>query len=240
MKASPIPNLQPWLKEILNDVILPKRRAIAHHPFIKNMESGTAEKKDALIYFEGLLWHLLDFGKHVEFLMKKRPAAVAVFLGSRAEDEDGDTQILARIVKAFGGNFEKIIDSPWRQTVHPIWIHHDALLRSAIYSQDLAWQVGVAALNVGIESLVPSMIEPLFSASVQNYAVSSDEAKWLESRSGEEEKQHGENGFLILNEFVGHNDQRLQEQCRFFIQALSDSMAYRLLRTGLPHHAGLL
>jgi hypothetical protein len=225
-------SLHPWLHKLLTDVVLPKRKVIENHSFVKSMQLGAIQKKDALPYFEGLLWHLLDFGKHVEFLMKKRPPEVLTFLGSRAEDEDGDTQILGRIVNAFGGSFEKIVESPWSQRVHPIWIHHDALLRSAIYSQDLPWQIGVAALNVGIESLVPSMIEPLFSACVQNYSVSSHEAKWLESRSGEAEKQHGENGFLILNEFVSLGDHQLQEQCSFYIRALSDSMAYRLLNTG--------
>jgi hypothetical protein len=235
MSDSFLKNLNPWLCEILNDVIVPKRKAIENHLFLTNMQAGTVQKKDALIYFEGLLWHLLDFGKHAEYLAKKRPIEVSEFLNGRAEDEDGDTEILSRIIKAFGGNFEKITESPWRFKVHPIWIHHDALLRAAIYSQDLPWQVGAAALNIGIESLVPFMVEPIFRATVQNYGVSSDEAKWLESRSGEEEKQHGENGFLILNEFVDTRDDLLQAQCRFFIQALSDSMAYGLLSTGLPN-----
>ena len=85
---------------------------------------------------------------------------------------------------------------------------------AAIYSTDFSWAVGTAALNIGIESLVPSMIEPLF-------------------RAGEEEKQHGENGFFILNRFVDESDSSLVAQCQFYIEALSHSMAKRLLTTGI-------
>ncbi len=230
---SSISDLKPWLQEIYYDLITPRRKAIVNHEFVKAMEHGVVSKPQALQYFSGLMWHLLDFGKHVEHLMKKRPVEVATFLAGRSEDEDGDTEILGKIVKAFGGNPSEIATHPWKQKVHPIWVQHDALLRSAIYSTDFSWAVGTAALNIGIESLVPTMIEPLFKASVKNYHVSSSDAKWLESRAGEEEKQHGENGFFILNHFVDERDTALVDQCRFYIEALSHSMANRLLSTGI-------
>lgn len=233
MKKS-ISDLSPWIRTIHQEVIQPKIRIIQNHPFVRAMEAGACEKKHAEHYFSGLMWHLLQFGKHVQFHMKKRPTAVATFLGNRSEDEDGDTEILGRIVAAFGGNPDAIAKFPDQQKVDPIWIQHDALLRAAIYSEDLPWQVGTAALNVGIESLVPTMIEPLFRASVKHYGVTTQQARWLESRSGDEEKQHGENGFLILDQFVDQHDLELQQKCRFWIEALSDSMAYRLLKTGLP------
>lgn len=228
-----ISELKPWLQEIYSELIVPRRNAIQNHEFVKAMESGQVNAPQALQYFSGLMWHLLDFGKHVEHLMKKRPPEVGAFLEGRSEDEDGDTEILGKIVKAFGGDPLAIAMKPWKQKVHPIWVHHDALLRSAIYSTDFSWVVGTAALNVGIESLVPSMIEPLFKASVKLDQVSSSDAKWLESRAGEEEKQHGENGFYILNHFVDERDSALVDQCRFYIDALSHSMASRLLRTGM-------
>jgi pyrroloquinoline quinone (PQQ) biosynthesis protein C len=227
--------LPSWLAEIYKDEILPKREAMKTHPFMVAMQAGTAKPEDAQRFFSGLMWHLLDFGTHVEHLMAKRPADVTKLLEGRSEDEDGDTDILGRIVAAFGGNPEQIATDPWNQKPHPIWIQHDALLRSTIYSTDLEWQVGTAGLNVGIEALVPWMIEPLFEASVKNYSVTSTQAKWLESRAGEEERQHGENGFILLAEFVSEKDTKLIDQCRFFIRALSDSMAYRLLDTGLPN-----
>jgi hypothetical protein len=43
---------------------------------------------------------------------------------------------------------------------------------------------------------------------------------------GEEEIQHGENGFLILDHYVNEADTTLQKKCVFFIDALSRSMAY--------------
>ena len=179
------------------------------------------------------MWHLLDFGRHVAHLMNKRPAEVSKRLEGRSEDQDGDTTILKRIVDALGGPSEQIEKQPWSYSPHPVWITHDALLRSAVYSQDLPWQVGAAALNVGIETLVPTMIEPLFHAATKTYQLSSTQAEWLESRSGEAERQHGENGFILLSEFVHSEDRLLQQQCRFQIDALSYSMAYRLLESGM-------
>lgn len=222
-----------WLSDIHQETILPRRAQIQSHPFVLAMKSGTATDAEAERYFSGLFWHLLDFGKHVEHLMKKRPAEVADRLAGRAEDKDGDTDILGRIVDRFGGPRRQIEKSPWAYRPHPNWVQHDALLRAAIYSTDLPWQVGTAALNVGIESLVPWMIGPLFAACRERYGLDSNQAEWLESRSGEAEIQHGENGFIILSQFVSESDHTLQEQCRFYVDALSQSMAERLLATGV-------
>jgi pyrroloquinoline quinone (PQQ) biosynthesis protein C len=223
----------PWLDSIDRKILSPRKRAIENHPFTIAMKNGVSEPRHAERYFSGLMWHLLDFGKHVGHLMEKRDPAVATFLAGRSEDADGDTEILGRIVDAFGGPGEQIRNRPWSYRPHPVWIRHDALLRSAIYSRDLPWQVGTAALNVGIESLVPTMIEPLFQACIEKYGVTKRDAQWLESRSGEEERQHGENGYLVLDRFVDKNDTKLQDQCTFFIDALSGSMAYGLLESGL-------
>lgn len=226
-------HLPEWLRFAHENYILPRKRVIETHPFMVKMQNGSAEKQDAEKYFSGLMWHLLDFGKHVGHLMAKRPPEVENFLKGRSEDKDGDTGILGRIVKSFGGPIELIAQAPWKYQAHQVWIKHDALLRSAIYSTDLPWQVGAAALNVGIEALVPFMIEPLFRASVEQYQITREQAAWLESRSGDEEKQHGENGYLLLKEFVSPHDTLLQQQCVFYIDQLSASMAYGLLESGL-------
>ena len=225
--------LPDWLQLPHDNLILPRRKVIETHPFMLKMQNGSAEKSDAQKYFSGLLWHLLDFGKHVGHLMAKRPPEVGQFLKGRSEDKDGDTDILGRIVSSFGGPIDLIVTTPWKYQAHPVWIKHDALLRSAIYSTDLPWQVGAAALNIGIEALVPFMIEPLFKACVDQYQVTREQAAWLESRSGEEEKQHGENGYLLLKEFVSPQDTLIQQQCVFYIDQLSSSMAYGLLESGL-------
>lgn len=225
--------LAPWLREIHQTIIVPRREEMANHPFMLAMDEGSAKPEDALRFFSGLMWHLLDFGKHAAHLFAKRPADVATLIEGRSEDTDGDTDILGRIVEGFGGDPAAIARDPWSFVPHPVWVQHDALLRAAIYSEDLEWQVGTAALNVGIEALVPYMVEPLFDSSVRNYGVSRDQAAWLASRAGEEEIQHGENGFLILDRYVTAADAVLQKKCRFFIEALSRSMAYRLLSSGL-------
>lgn len=225
--------LPPWLESCRKDFIDPRRKVIENHPFTKGMLAGQVEKADAERFFSGLMWHLLDFGKHVEHLMAKRPREIEKLLEGRSEDKDGDTGILKRIVVALHGPAEQIEKRPWTYRAHPVWITHDALLRSAVYSADFPWQVGAAALNAGIESLVPTMIEPLFHAATKNYGLSNSQAEWLESRSGEAERQHGENGFILLSAFVSAEDRELQEKCRYQIDALSYSMAYRLLESGM-------
>jgi pyrroloquinoline quinone (PQQ) biosynthesis protein C len=231
---SQLPELPAWLSAVHENVILPRRRVIETHPFMLAMLAGSAEKRNAERYFSGLQWHLLDFGKHVGHLISKRSPEVERIIAGRSEDKDGNTDVLSRIVRAFGGPAELIEKTPWRYRPHPVWVHHDALLRAAIYSTDLPWQAGTAALTVGIESLVPFMIEPLFKASIEKYGVTNHQAAWLESRAGEEEKQHGENGYLILSQMVPAEDKEMQEKCTFFIEALSHSMAYGLLSSGLP------
>ena len=231
-KSDIFSDLPEWLSRIHSDLIIPRRSAIESHYFMNSMREGSAEPRDAEKFFSGLMWHLLDFGKHVAHLLSIRDPGVRTLLEGRVEDVDGDTEILERIVRAFGGPADLIRERPWEYVPHPVWVRHDALLRSAIYSTDLPWQVGTAALTVGIESLVPSMIEPLFRASVDRYGVTRSNAEWLESRSGEAERQHGENGYLILRKFVAPDDRLLQSQCRFFIDRLSESMAYGLLESG--------
>ena len=226
-------NWPEWILKIQEELIEPRRRVIENHPFVRGMLAGQVERADAERFFSGLMWHLLDFGNHVGHLMAKRPAEVSRVLEGRSEDQDGDTTILRRIVDALGGPSEQIEKRPWTYRAHPVWITHDALLRSAVYSPDFPWQVSAAALNVGIETLVPSMIEPLFHAAKKNYHLSDSQAEWLESRSGEAERQHGENGYILLAKFVGEDDRALQEKCRFQIDALSYSMAYRLLESGI-------
>jgi hypothetical protein len=224
--------LPAWLAQCREELILPRLKVIETHPFTQAMKTGQSEKRDAERFFSGLMWHLLDFDKHVGHLMEKRPREAGKLLAGRAEDKDGDTTILKRIVDALGGPSNLIARQPWAYQPHPVWITHDALLRAAIYSRDLPWQVGAAGLNVGIESLVPTMIEPLFQAATENYGLSQKQAEWLESRSGEAERQHGENGFILLSAFVPLDDLELQQKCRFYIDALSYSMAYRLLESG--------
>lgn len=225
----------PWLQDVYQQMILPRRARIASHPFVIAMQSGSCEFRQAEQFFSGLQWHLMEFGAHVKHLIEKRPPEVIRVLEGRSEDKDGDTEILARIVRKFGGPSALINEQPWRYRPHSVWVYHDALLRSAIYSRDLSWQVGTAALNIGIESLVPYMIEPLFRAAVERYGVTANDAAWLASRSGEDERQHGENGFILLDQFVRADQTILIDQCRFFIDSLSRSMAYGLLQSGLEN-----
>jgi hypothetical protein len=226
-------SLPTWLKQCQIDLIEPRRRAIENHPFVLGMLLGSVEKTSAERFFSGLMWHLLEFGTHVSHLMSKRPREASELLQGRSEDQSGDTKILRRIVEALEGPAQQIETRPWTYRPHPVWITHDALLRCAIYSQDLPWQAAAAGLNIGIECLVPTMIEPLFYAATKNYHLSESQVEWLKSRSGDAEKQHGDNGYILLSKFVKDDDISLQEKCRFQIDALSYSMAYRLLESGL-------
>lgn len=217
-----------WVRRLHDEIIEPARNRMLRHQGLQGVVEGRAQKSAILQYFSGLLWHLRDFDKHVAFLMKKRPQEVDALMVGRSEDQDGSLDSLVRPVEFFGGNASMILETPWAFKPHPVWIHHDAMLRSCIYSQDFEWQVGAAALNVGIESFVPDMVGALMQACHQSYGFGGKNAEWLESRSGEEERQHGENGYIILNKFVEEGDVELISKCKFFIRALSDSMSRRL------------
>lgn len=127
----------PWLNQLHRTILLPRRRG---------MEKGSAEPKDAERFFSGLMWHLIDFGKHVSFHMAKRPPEVSQFLSGKSEDTVRDTDI---------------------------------------------------------------------------------------------QKQHGENGYLVLSEFVGQNDLEMHERCAFYIDTLSRSMSEGLLASGPRNREGV-
>ena len=76
---------------------------------------------------------------------------------------------------------------------------HEAQLRSAIFSTDLRWQVGAAAINAGTEGIVPWMCGPLADVLQQGSGVAGLPLKWLLQRITLEEIEHGDNGFLILS-----------------------------------------
>lgn len=221
-------NWAPWLRETHHEIILPARQRMLSHAGLQAVQAGKASRNHILSYFSGLLWHLKDFDKHVSHLMKKRPPEISRLLEGRSEDQDGSLDSLVKPVDFFGGDSQLILKSPWSYEPHEVWVHHDALLRSCIYSTDFEWQVGTAALNIGIEALVPYMVGSLLEASHKKYQFGGENAEWLESRSGEEEIQHGENGYLLLNHYIDESDHALIEKCRFFIRALSHSMSDRL------------
>lgn len=77
------------------------------------------------------------------------------------------------------------------------------------------------------------MLEPLLRAAVLHDGLNHHQAEWLASRSGEEERQHGDNGFILLRRSVDPTDAQLVEHCRFFVEILSDMISGTLPDTGL-------
>ena len=71
------------------------------------------------------------------------------------------------------------------------------------------------------------------NASMKQYEITREQAVLLKSGSGDEEKQHRENGYLILKKFVHPHCALLQQQFVFYIGQLSASRACGLLESGL-------
>ena len=106
------PNQLPdWLKLAYFEIIQPKREIIQNHEFVQKMKLGEARKEDAKHYFAGLMWHLLDFGKHVSHLIQKRPDEVDHFLKDKIQKAHNCTDFRGFCDAKIG-----VVNSPMKQS----------------------------------------------------------------------------------------------------------------------------
>ena len=236
-------SLAPWVQDLYHDVILPRRRAAATHPFTQAIQAGQVEKSALVAYFSGMYWHVTRAGHLFGGFFARRPADVGTFLEGRAEDghsPEEETRLqqtsLGALIDALGGDSAALQAGLTDFSPPQEWFLHETQLRSAIFSGDFPWQVGAAAINAGTEGVVPWMCGPLADALEQGYGVDGLALEWLHQRITPEEIQHGDNGFLILSHFVDEADADQVALCRFYADKLSLSMSKGLLDAGLRLH----
>lgn len=235
--------LAPWVQDLYKDVILPRRRSAAAHPFTQAIRAGQVEKSALVAYFQGMYWHVTRAGHLFGGFFARRPAEVATLLAGRAEDghsPEEETRLqkssLGALITALGGDLEGF-EAGLADYVPPQeWFLHETQLRSAIFSADFPWQIGASTINAGTEGIVPWMCGPLADALEEGYGIHGLALEWLHQRITPEEIQHGDNGFLILSHFVDANDSDLVANCGLYADKLSLSMSQGLLNGGLRLH----
>lgn len=176
-------------------------------------------------------------------LADRRPSAVGAFIASiGGRVNDGHSSDLARratdesfsaLIKALGGDFKGFKSSLDTFTPPYEWFLHNAQLRAAIYSPDFSWEVGTAAMSAGTEGTVPWYCGPLAEALEIGYDISGIATEWLRVRGGDEAKQHGDNGFKVLSQFVSEDDVKTIGECHLYVDRLSLSMSQTLLDCGV-------
>ncbi len=235
--------LAPWVQELYSNVILPRRRKAANHPFTQAVRAGQVDKVALADYFSGMYWHVTRAGHLFGGFFARRSPDVETFLAGRAEDghsPEEETQLqkasLGALITEFGGDVEALEANLIAYAPPQEWFLHETQLRSAIFSADFPWQVGAAAINAGTEGIVPWMCGPLADALAEGYNVSPLALEWLRQRITPEEIQHGDNGFLILSHFVDAADTELVANCARYADRLSLSMSQTLLDSGLRLH----
>lgn len=231
--------LSPWVEKLYDDVVLPRRRAAAAHPFTAAVARGEVSHEALRHFVEGLYWHVSRTRPLFEGFFTKRPAEVEEFLAGRAEDghnpEDVAATMLASLhalLRSFGSDPEALTAGIERFSPPQEWWWHETQLRAAVYSDDLPWQVAAAALNAGTEGIVPWMCGPLADALEQGYGLSEQALLWLRFRITTDEVEHGDNGFLLLSHYVDAADERLVGECSLYLERLTLSMSAHLLGAG--------
>ena len=238
-----VSGLAPWVQSLYTDVILPRRRIAATHPFTQAVRAGEVDRAALVAYFQGMYWHVTRAGHLFGGFFARRPADVETFLAGRAEDghsPEEETHLqktsLGALIDGLGGDSQSFAAHLTDYMPPQEWFLHETQLRSAIFSGDFPWQVGAAAINAGTEGIVPWLCGPLADALAEGYGMEGLALKWLHQRLTPEEIEHGDNGFLILSHFVDAADPDQVAKCRLYADKLSLSMSQGLLDGGLRLH----
>lgn len=176
-------------------------------------------------------------------LASQRPAEVSAFIASiggrvndghsSAEAKEATAASLGALINALGGDFKEFLRTLDTFTPPNEWFLHNAQLRAAIYSSDFTWELSIAAMNAGTEGVVPWYCGPLATALQKGYGIEGLATDWLRIRGTMEAKQHGDNGFKILSEFIKEDDSKMISECSLFIDRLAYSMSHSLLDCGM-------
>jgi pyrroloquinoline quinone (PQQ) biosynthesis protein C len=233
--------LKPWIRTLYLQSAS-RRKSASNHRFISAIEAGVVSKRALLNYFQGMYWHVARSGHLFINLALQRPPAVKEYLssiGGRIDDghssEDAKratTESLGALLEVLGGDFKQFIAELDTYTPPYEWFLHNAQLRSAIYSSDFTWEIGVAAMNAGTEGVVPYYCGPLAVALEKGYNIKGVALEWLKFRGTEAAKRHGDNGFRVLSHFIDDTNEQKIAQVSLQIDQLSLSMSKTLLDCG--------
>jgi len=233
--------LKPWIHPLYLKSAS-RRKNAENHRFIAAIEAGVVPKNVLLDYFQGMYWHIARSGDlFINLALRRRPAVkdYLVSIGGRVDDghsseaaKRATTESLGALLEALGGDFKQFIAELDTYTPPYEWFLHNAQLRSAIYSPDFSWEVGVAAMNAGTEGIVPYYCGPLANALEKGYNIHGVALEWLKQRGTAAAKRHGDTGFKVLSQFIDNKDHQKIAQISLHIDQLSLSMSKTLLDCG--------
>jgi pyrroloquinoline quinone (PQQ) biosynthesis protein C len=87
------------------------------------------------------------------------------------------------------------------------------------------WIEGIAAVQVAIESVVPYALKPVWDGLREHYGLSEVELGWFAIHAGEVEMRHGNEGILILEQYVADDDLATQARLRYIVDYATSGSA---------------
>lgn len=216
-----------WLIGLRTDVVEPIRDRALAHPFLQEVSTGSFPVHKLRRFFADLCWVIITTPGVVAALAARTPHYehdIKTKMLENARSEWNHSRALSRTVNALGGPGDLIYQGPdhaW-QALPYAWHLRNWQVN---YAYNEPWLDGIAAFAVGIESLVPTIIHPLWKACERHYGLTGEAANWLMWHGGEVEMQHGNDGLFILESRVPAGDRELQRH-------LSDVVSKTMLVLG--------
>ncbi|HLH21599.1 MAG TPA: iron-containing redox enzyme family protein [Chloroflexota bacterium] len=209
-----------WVRRIRDEIILPRRAQAAQRPLTQAIRHGTANRQQILA---GLLiptlWRITRFPELIAALASRCPTfdwERKTSLLQNAYEETEHPFLLARAVRALGGDPDPVLrgdPEAYRPSTEMQarrdWITYHAYHRP--------WIEGIAAVQVAIEAIVPYALKPVWHGLREHYGLSDHDLAWFQVHAGEIEMRHGNEGILILEQYVADDDVALQQRLRYIV-----------------------
>jgi pyrroloquinoline quinone (PQQ) biosynthesis protein C len=207
---------EPWVRDLVADVIQPWRERALQHPFIQATSAGEVSR-EALARTHGeVLWVVTSFPEVIAALASRCPKydhEMKNKLLLNAYEEHSHPGLLANAINALGGDGDRILnDAEWTYEPSDWAWHTKAWLDTCVYH--LPWNEALAGTAVGIEAIVPTIFYPILQALRTRYGLTDEELTWHEIHAGEIEQEHGNEGLRLLEKYVDSKDTALVNRCR--------------------------
>ena len=219
-----------WLKEIEEEIINPLRERALNHPFIREVSEGRLPVYKVRRLLGDVLWSITGFPELIAALASRCPKydhEVKTKLLANAYEERTHPQLLARVVRALGGDPEPMLNGPAYKyrPLKPLW-HRRNWEELCVYHKP--WVVAIAALGVGVESMVPYIFGTIGKGLKRHYGLKGEDMAWFRIHGGEVEMEHGEDGFRILERYVRPDDEETIAACKDAIEMTASEMVESL------------
>jgi pyrroloquinoline quinone (PQQ) biosynthesis protein C len=209
-----------WVRRIRDELILPRRAQAARRPPIPAIRAGTATRQEVVDGFLlPSLWRILRFPELVAVLGARGPTydwEMKAKLLQNAYEECEHPFLLGRAIRALGGDPDPIVrgaPGAFAPTSEMLW-RRDWFV---YYAYHRPWIEGIAALQVAIEAIAPYTLRPVWDGLREHYGLDEHDLAWFAIHAGEVEMRHGNEGILLLEQYVDDDDLETQERLYYVI-----------------------